>query len=406
MRILVVGAGGVGSAVAPIAARRDFFEHDRRRRLRRDRAERTVARAGRRRAVQRRAGRRLEAPTTSPRCVARARHHPRPERGRPALRHAHLRRRLRRRRGLPRHGDVAVAAAPGEPVRRDRRQARRRAVRPGRGLVRGRAGWRWSGWASSPGCPTSSPAMPPTTSSARSTRSASATARTWSSTATTSRRRSRSGPRSRSASTRRSSGSATAAGTRPRRSASPRCSTSPRGSVRSSASTSSTRRSSSSRAGSTRRRVTFKYGLGDEFIDVLQVLHKLGLDRTDKLRVGGVEVSPRDVVAAALPDPATLGDRMRGKTCAGTLGHRDGQGRPAAGGLPLPRRRQRVVDARVRLAGRRLADGDQPGRRAGAAGRRGPGPGAGVLGPEAFDAVPFLDLLTAYGSPWGMREGG
>ena len=32
----------------------------------------------------------------------------------------------------------------------------------------------------------------------------------------------------------------------------------------------------------------------------------------------GVEVAPRDVVAAALPDPATLGDRMTGKTCAGT----------------------------------------------------------------------------------------
>ena len=30
--------------------------------------------------------------------------------------------------------------------------------------------------------------------------------------------------------------------------------------------------------------------------------------------------------------------------------------------------------------------------------------GTGVLGPEAFDAVPFLDLLTAYGSPWGMEE--
>ena len=30
--------------------------------------------------------------------------------------------------------------------------------------------------------------------------------------------------------------------------------------------------------------------------------------------------------------------------------------------------------------------------------------GSGVLGPEAFDAVPFLDLLTAYGSPWGMEE--
>jgi saccharopine dehydrogenase-like NADP-dependent oxidoreductase len=36
--------------------------------------------------------------------------------------------------------------------------------------------------------------------------------------------------------------------------------------------------------------------------------------------------------------------------------------------------------------------------------------GSGVLGPEAFDAVPFLDLMAAaesdggYGQPWGMRE--
>ena len=66
-------------------------------------------------------------------------------------------------------------------------------------------------------------------------------------------------------------------------------------------------------------RVTFKYGLGDEFIDVLKTLHKLGLDSTAKVRVRDVEVAPRDVVAATLPDPATLGDRMVGKTCAGTL---------------------------------------------------------------------------------------
>ena len=64
-------------------------------------------------------------------------------------------------------------------------------------------------------------------------------------------------------------------------------------------------------------RATFKYGLGEEFIEVLRILHKPGLDRTDKIRVGDVELSPRDVVAAWLPDPATLGDRMRGKTCAG-----------------------------------------------------------------------------------------
>ena len=66
-------------------------------------------------------------------------------------------------------------------------------------------------------------------------------------------------------------------------------------------------------------RVTFKYGLGDEFIGVLKTLHKLGLDSTKKVSVRDVEVAPRDVVAATLPDPMTLGDRMVGKTCAGTL---------------------------------------------------------------------------------------
>ena len=135
------------------------------------------------------------------------------------------------------------------------------------------------------------------------------------------------------------------------------------------------------------KRATFKYGLGDEFINVLKVLHQVGLDRTEKVRVGGVEVSPRDVVAACLPDPATLGDRMTGKTCAGLWVTGKGQGRGAPAGLPLSRRRQRLVDARVRLAGGGLADRDQPGHRAGAPGDGGlgrlgrPGPGGIRRGP-------------------------
>ena len=65
------------------------------------------------------------------------------------------------------------------------------------------------------------------------------------------------------------------------------------------------------------RRVTFKYGLGAEFIGVLKTLHTLGLDSTRPVQVRGTEVAPRDVVAACLPDPATIGPRMTGKTCAG-----------------------------------------------------------------------------------------
>jgi len=151
------------------------------------------------------------------------------------------------------------------------------------------------------------------------------------------------------------------------------------------------------------RRATFKYGLGQEFIDVLKTLHKLGLDRTDKVHASGVEVSPRDVVAACLPDPATLGDRMQGKTCAGLWVTGTGQdGRPRSTYL------YHVVDNAwsMREYGHQcvvwqtavnpvvalelLANGTWS--------------GAGVLGPEAFDAVPFLDLLTDYGSPWGQRD--
>jgi saccharopine dehydrogenase (NAD+, L-lysine forming) len=152
------------------------------------------------------------------------------------------------------------------------------------------------------------------------------------------------------------------------------------------------------------RRVTFKYGLGTEFIDVLKTLHKLGLDRTQKVKVGGAEVSPRDVVAAVLPDPATLGDRMHGKTCAGTWVTGTG-----IDGKPREVYLYHVVDNAWSMA----EYGSQAVVWQTAVNpvvalellARGTWQGSGVLGPEAFDAIPFLDLLTEYGSPWGMREG-
>ena len=115
------------------------------------------------------------------------------------------------------------------------------------------------------------------------------------------------------------------------------------------------------------KRATFKYGLGDEFINILKVLHTLGLDSTEKVRVKGVEVSPRDVVAAVLPDPATVGPRMKGKTCAGLWVTGTGQGRGAAVDVPLSRGRQRMDHGELRPPVRGVADRDQPGGGAGAA---------------------------------------
>jgi saccharopine dehydrogenase (NAD+, L-lysine forming) len=150
-------------------------------------------------------------------------------------------------------------------------------------------------------------------------------------------------------------------------------------------------------------RVTFKYGLGQEFIDVLSTLHKLGLDSTDPVSVRGVQVAPRDVVAAALPDPATLGERMSGRTCAGTWVRGIGKD-----GQPRSTYLYHLVDNETTMreyssqavvwqtainpvVALELLD-------------RGEWKGTGVLGPEAFPPKPFLDLLGEYGSPHGQQE--
>jgi saccharopine dehydrogenase-like NADP-dependent oxidoreductase len=149
-------------------------------------------------------------------------------------------------------------------------------------------------------------------------------------------------------------------------------------------------------------RVTFKYGLGREFIDVLKTIEMLGMDSTDVVDVKGVKVAPRDVLAAVLPDPAHLGDQMVGKTCAGTWvkGIKDG--------APRQVYLYQVADNEVCMreygvqavvwqtavnpvvAMELLAEGIWS--------------GAGILGPEAFDPDPFLERLPALGAPWGIRE--
>ena len=156
------------------------------------------------------------------------------------------------------------------------------------------------------------------------------------------------------------------------------------------------------------KRATFKYGLGDDFINILRVLHTLGLDSTEKVRVkaasgGHCEVSPRDVVAAVLPDPATVGPRMTGKTCAGVWV--TGRGKD---GAERSTYLYHVVDNEwtMREYGHQCVVWQTAINPVIALEllSRGTWQGAGVLGPEAFDAVPFLDLLTEYGSPWGIKE--
>jgi saccharopine dehydrogenase-like NADP-dependent oxidoreductase len=156
------------------------------------------------------------------------------------------------------------------------------------------------------------------------------------------------------------------------------------------------------------KRVTFKYGLGSEFISVLKTLHALGLDKVNPIwvrtRSGKAQVSPRDMVAAVLPDPASLADRMTGKTCAGTLV--TGKGKDGAQRATYLYHvadtewtnseydAQAVVwqTALVPVISLELL-------------AKGEWQGVGVKGPEEFDAKAFLDLMqTGYKQNWEAQD--
>jgi len=149
-------------------------------------------------------------------------------------------------------------------------------------------------------------------------------------------------------------------------------------------------------------RVTFKYGLGDKFINIIKVIKMLGLHSPNPVNVKGLQVAPRDVLIACLPDPASLGDRMTGTTCVGTWvkGTKDGKSR------------QVYLYQATNNAESMAKTGCQA-----VALQTGIGPviimellaqgiwkGKGVLSPEAFDPDPFLALMPEFDFPYGLVE--
>ncbi len=150
------------------------------------------------------------------------------------------------------------------------------------------------------------------------------------------------------------------------------------------------------------RKVTFKYGLGDKFINTIRVLKMLGLHSRQLLAVKGVMVKPADVVAALLPDPAKMGPLMTGKTCVGTWvsGWKDGKPRQVYlyqstdNEESMKKCGIQAVSLQTGIgpviAMELLAKGIWKGR--------------GVLGPEAFDPDPFLTLMPEFDFPYGMVE--
>ena len=156
------------------------------------------------------------------------------------------------------------------------------------------------------------------------------------------------------------------------------------------------------------RKATFKYALGEEFIAAMEVFKSVNMHKTDKIKVGGSEVSPRDVLEAAAPDPNEIGKRYVGQTCGGTWvkGRKDGVERQiylyqvADNQESVALYGTQGVVAQTAFPGvialELLATGKLQGYR--------DNPESGVFPAQAFTCDDFVQLQKESGFPGGMLE--
>ena len=158
------------------------------------------------------------------------------------------------------------------------------------------------------------------------------------------------------------------------------------------------------------KKAEFKYALGDEFMAAMDVFRSINIDKAEKIKVGDVMVAPRDVIAAAAPDPNEIGKKYVGKTAAGTyvIGKKDGKERKvylyqvADNKECVDKYGTQVVVAQTAFTPvitiELLAKGSLGSK---------PGdPKSGVHNPEAFNADDYVALMPAVRVPRRPARGG
>lgn len=147
---------------------------------------------------------------------------------------------------------------------------------------------------------------------------------------------------------------------------------------------------------------TFKIALDDKLIQALKVLDHLNLNSIRKVKVGDVEVVPRDVIAACAPAPKNIKDEMSGKMVVGVLaiGKKDGKTKKVmmyqsySNEEAMARFDMQAVVAQTgfgaALAVELFAKGIYK--------------KAGVYSLEAFDPMPYIQLMEETGFSYAIKD--
>ena len=150
------------------------------------------------------------------------------------------------------------------------------------------------------------------------------------------------------------------------------------------------------------KRARFWMTFGDAYIKHLEVLQNVGMTRIDPVIYEGKEIIPLQFLKAVLPNPGDLGKTTKGKTCIGNImtGEKDGEAKTVyvynicdhedcfaevgsqavsyTTGVPA------MIGAALMLTGQWS--------------------GKGVFNMEQMDPDPFMDMLNKHGLPWQVAE--
>ena len=150
-------------------------------------------------------------------------------------------------------------------------------------------------------------------------------------------------------------------------------------------------------------RVTFKYGVPREFRQMLLNLESVGMaEAKEKVKAGGGEIAPRDFLVKVVPSPVESSNNMTGKGCAGTwvTGTKDGLRRSvylyqvADNQECIKKYGTNSVVAQTAVMPVIMLELVS----------KGIWNLKGVHGPESFDPDPAIERLAKYEFPAGMRE--
>ena len=146
------------------------------------------------------------------------------------------------------------------------------------------------------------------------------------------------------------------------------------------------------------KRARFWMTFSDNYLMHLNVLKNVGMTRIDPVMYEGKEIIPLQFLKKLLPDPAALGPLTKGKTCIGCViqGTKDGKPRTYyIYNLCDHQEAYKEVQSQAisyttgvpAMIGALLI-------------ATGVWKGAGVYNMEEFDPEPFMEKLTEYGLPW------